>query len=157
MKNTNGNDKAENSPKKSSFLEKVAKSTFDKLSTDKQKIAFANALKKSITLDISSTSYPNPKTVDYITDRYGFNIEAQLEYFLSVNKQTAKVFLKDMNYPIKSSFDTVYNTKKYFADFNRLPFVRGKRQMILTYAEWLHFVKFPFEPEYPEFLNGFLK
>ena len=40
--------------------------------------------------------------------------------------------------------------------FGKAPYVIGRRQMLLTYAEWLHFVDFIFEPELPAMVRPYL-
>lgn len=142
--------------KKSTFIESKARSAFSNLGTDDLRKSFASALKQSITIDISNSSNPNPASVNRIKDKYGFQPEIQKSYFLAVNKQSAKLFLMELGYPVNTNFDRLYNRISYKEKFNREPYVFGVRQMVLTYAEWLHFVDYTFEPEFPDFLSPYL-
>lgn len=142
--------------RKSSFIEERAKEVLQRLGTNQLKQAYAQALKKSITLDIDNKR-PGPSTVVDLYDLYGFDPKLQRSYFVSLNKQGAKLFLEDMGFDVKTNFDKIFNRPAYQELFGKDAFTVGKRQMILSYAEWLHLVKYEFEPEYPKFLQQYLK
>jgi len=142
--------------KQSSFLDQKAELILKILVTEAQKKTFAKAMKLSTSLDISGLE-ANPPSVHTINEEFGFQPDVQRNYFIAVNRKQAKIFLQEMGVPVRSDFDKVYNRPYYFEVFKKEPFTIGKRQMILTYSEWLHFVKYPFEPEFPSILTTLLR
>lgn len=138
------------------FFENHLVEVFNGLKTRKQKRTYALALRLSIRLDIDGTSRPNPATVLSISREYGFNPKYQKDSFIAINKQKAKKFLTDFGYTINTSFDKTYNRPAYKEVFDREAFTINRRQMLLTYAEWLHFVDYPFEPPLPDVFNEYL-
>jgi hypothetical protein len=143
-------------PRRSEFLETRTLAKFQELATDELRRTFANALKLSMRLDMNGNNFPRPADVSDLQRKYGLTLDVQRSFLLVINKQLAKKFLVDLNFPVRSNFDKIFDIPAYRARFDREPAMVGKRQMVLTYAEWLHFVRYEFEPEFPEFLESYL-
>jgi hypothetical protein len=139
--------------KNNSFIEKHAREIFNTLSSENLKSAYANALKASLTIDYSNSEKPNTKSADDLSSQFGFSIDIQKDWFLILGKRDAKIFLSEIGYPVKSNFDQIFNRDRYYSVFNKFPVRFRKNAMVLTYAEWLQLVNFPFEPDFPKFLE----
>lgn len=142
----------------SSFIEEVVNEELLKLDNDEQKQAFAKAIKMSIRLDRSGSEPPQPYSAFEIKDRTVFNVRIQKDKKIIIDKDTAIKFLKQFGYTVSSisSFKKKHNKPSYEQFFLRDSAVVGRRQLVCTYAEWLHMEGFLFEPAFPEVLVEYL-
>lgn len=145
------------SVKYSLYIDDRAIEALTTLPTADQKLAFAKALKRSITLDIDGNIPLAPSSVEDIAKLHGFSPRIQREFGLALNKQEAKKFLANFGYPVNKSFDKLYSKTEYHDMFGKEPTIINKRQILLTYAEWLHLVNFEFQPEIPDSIASLLK
>jgi hypothetical protein len=138
-------------------LEQLATKNLEKLTTEDQKVAFAQALKESITLDMSGHNPPKLSSPYDIRQRYGFSFEDQRNYRISLGKREALEFLKEFGKTgLNTGFNKRYTESRYQLVFNRDRCAKVGRSLLLTYAEWLHFVDFRFEPDFPSVLIVYL-
>ena len=139
------------------ILEQLATENLRRLATEDQKIAFAKALKESITLDVNGSITPSPSSPYDITQHYGFSLEDQKNYRISLCKKDAQTFLKEFGKTgLNTGFNKRFTESKYKIFFKRAKCAKVGRAIILTYAEWLHLVDFRFEPKFPSVLEAYI-
>lgn len=139
------------------ILEQLATENLQKLATADQQIAFAKALKESITLDMNGSITPKPASPYDIRQHYGFSLEDQKNYRICLCKKDALTFLKEFGKTgLNTGFNKRFTEAKYKSVFNRDKCAKVGKAIILTYAEWLHLVDFRFEPEFPSVLERYI-
>jgi hypothetical protein len=140
-----------------SFREKVIE-RLNSLQTPQQKRAFAQALYMSIKLDESGTVPPCPISPFLISDQCGFNIKQLKQQHIVLDKDGAIEFLNHFGSRVESvtSFKRKHSRYSYQDFFQRRAPVTGGKNLVCTYAEWLHMESYPFEPELPSELMSYI-
>jgi hypothetical protein len=139
------------------ILEQLATENLQKFVTEDQKIAFAQALQASISLDMNGSTPPKPVSPYDISQRYGFSLEDQKNYRISLCKKDALTFLQEFGKTgLNTGFNKRFTESKYKLFFDRDRCAKVGKAIILTYAEWLHLADFRFEPVFPSVLKKHL-
>jgi hypothetical protein len=139
------------------ILAELAHENLQRLTTKDQKIAFAKALQESITLDVNGGAKPRPASPFDIEQHFGFSLEDQKNYRISLCKKDAQIFLKEFGKTgLNTGFNKRFTEAKYKSFFNRDRCAKLGKLLIMTYAEWLHLVNFRFEPDFPPVLDQYI-
>lgn len=122
-----------------------------------QRKMYAQALEASFTIDISGRN--QPYDASYIEENFGFNYSAQNQLAISITRPKAEKFLQSISCPtISKGFKNTFNRDKFKEVFNQREAIciYKNQQMLLTYAEWLHFVNNIVQLELPEKIKQYL-
>jgi hypothetical protein len=134
-------------------------SEFDRLPNGEAKQSFAKAIELSFKLDASGRSPPKPPHPSDIENEFGFSIPAQKKFGMAFGKGFAfKDLLIPINAPVNQGLYKKLNPDNYAKRFLREPFLLyvKKKHMILTVAEWLHFVPYEFQCPLPSAIDTYL-
>lgn len=130
---------------------------FSGLPSGDSKVNFAKAVNASFALDTTGRTPPQPKSAKDIDDEYGFNVPAQKRYGLILGKDAAwSSLLKPINAPVNTYVYKHLTKETYPTRFGRQPVLHNQKQMLLTVAEWLHFVPHEFSCPLPRAIQRFL-
>jgi hypothetical protein len=128
------------------------------LQTDAQKTAFSQAMFMSVKLDTTDSVPPRPRSPFLISAYCRFNTKQQKQLGIVIDKSDAIEFLNNFGLPIgsESSFKRKHSRISYETLFQRSAPATGGKNLVCTYAEWLHMESYNFEPQLPEELINFL-
>jgi hypothetical protein len=142
----------------SNFLDDSVIEQLRLLPTDAQKTAFAQAMYMSVKLDKTEGVPPRPRSPFLISEYCRFNTRQQKQLRIVLDKRDAIEFLNNFGLPIgsESSFKRTHSRISYEELFQRSAPVTGGKNLVCTYAEWLHMESYNFEPQLPEELISFL-
>lgn len=130
---------------------------FAKMPDGEAKLNFAKAIQKSFSIDVSGRPTPNPASPVDIENEYGFSIVAQKKYRMAFGKDIAfKELLEPINAPVNLGLYKKLTKETYRVRFGREPFILYQKQMVLTAAEWLHFVPYEFQCPIPVIVEQYL-
>lgn len=133
-------------------------SEFVRLPVGEAKDNFAKAVRASFALDTTGRAQPNPASASGIADEFGFNIGAQKRYGMSFGKDAAwELLLEPINAPVNTYVYKQLTRLNYVPRFGREPTLHNGKQMILTVAEWLHFVPYEFSCPLPQVIDAHLQ
>ena len=131
---------------------------FEKLPVGESKDNFARAVVASFALDTTGRVPPQPKSVRDIEDEYGFTIAAQKKYGMALGKDFAWAsLLVPINAPVNHYTYKQLTKETYPERFRRAPTLHNAKQMVLTVAEWLHFVPHEFSCPIPKAIQDHLQ
>lgn len=120
------------------------------------KVICAHALAASILLDIDHDP-PRPYSPRQIAEEFGVRLEVQRELGICLTKESALEFLERLRIaPKKGSFYRRLSDQGYRYVFDRAPSSIGKKPLVFTYAEILHFEDITFRLQFPPVLQHLL-
>ena len=144
------------------FLSEICRRVLQELAPVRRE-AFVQAFSASLLLDGSYisrnvTGLPNVLRPYDIEREYGFSFNDQRAYGISLTRPAAYQFLRQYTAIRKFAFDKRYTRIYYEEQFGTQPcyMSESSKVMLLTYAEWLHFLKINIQPDLPKELEDLI-
>jgi hypothetical protein len=131
---------------------------FNRLPDGESKDHFSRAVEASFALDTTGRDPPRPKSAMDIQNEWGFTVAAQKKYGMALGKDAAWIgLLEPVNAPVNTYVYKQLTKTSYPERFGREPVMHNGKQMLLTVAEWLHFVRHEFSCPLPQAIQKHLR
>lgn len=125
--------------------------------------SFARAIRDSIAIDIEAgvngRQIPNVCGAFQIENQYRFNFRDQKNYGISLTRPEAYEFLRHYTSIGRETFRKNYTATAFEKKYHVQPafYSRDKRQILLTYAQWIHFLDLKINITLPACLGPFFR
>jgi hypothetical protein len=97
---------------------------------------------------------PNVDTVEAIQKATGFDSKDMAEFRIALTRPNAFRYLSGLTSLRKTIFERDFTVETYIGKFGMNAFDMGRNRLLLTYAQWIHFVGLPINPSLPDLGNN---
>lgn len=136
------------------YLEERCLHALDLLDEQRHR-AYARAIRVSVTIDLNAAQEsmypPNVFRADQIETAYNFTMRDQRAYGIGLTLRDAYPFISQFRAIGEPTFRREYSATKYYKKYGVKPtlLTAQSNRMLLTYAEWIHFVDLTIELDLP--------
>jgi hypothetical protein len=157
------------------YIESACRDSLSKLDSGRHE-SFAQAIRMSMRIDVDycnahDTQFPEgnrrilpvrdgrrprrPKiaTIAEITRDTGFDNKDLHGFKIALGRPEAFDFLSTLTTLAKTVFEKHFTVDAYVRKFGHSPTDMGRSRLLLTYAEWIHFVGLTHSPQVPRSLD----
>jgi hypothetical protein len=97
---------------------------------------------------------PNISSIEQIQIETGFDAKDMAEFRIALTRPEAYEYLSTLTSLKRTVFEKDFTIDSYKQKFGVDPFDMGRKRLLLTYAQWIHFMGLPVNPRPPGLGNG---